>query len=179
MELRLQQDPINGLARFPVQIRSEWVSKLSATRPPDYLPRVEYTLHCHLSAEAPFLLVWLVSETRRLDHLRDLLEGAGTGFDVALLHLDDWERDQPVALGFGGELVGIDNPAELQTGTVYDWAIDPPPLNTVHKALLVARSDVENVRGRWRLKPALWPALPPYLAFLQHGRRTGTVRVNA
>lgn len=175
LEQRLKQEAIDGLSHLPVQAQCEWVAKLSATQAPDYLPCTEYRLHCQLSAQAPFLLVWLLDDGGKIEYTLGRLDEAANAYEVILLQLEDWERQWPTALGFGEDGAGVDALAELQTGIVYDWAVDAGLPSYLHQVLLVARSDVEDVSGRWRIRQDLWPALPPGLAFLQHEHQTGTV----
>lgn len=158
-----------------------WTAKLRATRPPDYLPATEYKLNGVFTADAPFLPVWLVSSRAdgsgwpNLEYARTWRRAAACGIEALLLHLSDWSQSAGLTLGLGAVGVGLETPATLLTGVVYDWALEPDGPYPLRKLLLVAWEDTQNVRGRWRIRPERQAGLPAWLAFLRHGRCAGRV----
>lgn len=51
----------SGLARIPLTVESEWVSKTVTTDPPRYTPHTEWTLAIHLRADEPIRVVALLA----------------------------------------------------------------------------------------------------------------------
>jgi hypothetical protein len=164
---------IEGLTHLPVQAQLEWVAKLQATRPPEYLPHTSYELKGTFMAGEPFLLVWIVANQQELAYSRDWRKKAASGIEARLLYVYDWNQIDAWTIGLGAAGAGLLTPAILSTGVVYDWAVEPAGYYPIHKMLLVARRDTENVRGRWRIRRPLQDALPATLAFLKQGRCSG------
>lgn len=179
--MELGQYVVDGLTHRPVQAQLAWTAKLRATRPPDYLPATEYKLNGVFTAGAPFLPVWLVSspaDERRepgLEYARTWRRDAASAMGVMLLYLGDWSQADGLTLGLGAVGGGLESPATLLTGVVYDWALEPGGPYPLRKLLLAALEDTQNVRGRWRIRPERQAGLPAWLSFLRQGRCAGRV----
>jgi hypothetical protein len=162
------------LRHIPVNSAARWEARLKATRAPHYIPVTTYTLKLTLNAEQPFLLVWINRSRRRIEYAKTWRHDAAVELEIELLYFEDWELAQQVTVGLGQVGAGLDGPVSLQTGVLYDWAIDPVFHYDRKQMLLIALSDTENIRGRWRLKPAFRETLPAWLGFLSTGRCSGS-----
>ncbi len=180
MNINPSFDPIErlaGLQRGALQAEAHWAAKLKAGIPPVMTPVASYTLKLNLKGESPFLVAWINRRRGRLTFAKTWRSDAAVELDIALLNLDDWEAAQQTVVGLGEADAGLAGPVQLHTGEVYTWAIDRNAAGYRRQMLCVALEDTEDVRGRWRLKPALWMALPPALAFLKTGRCQGGLRL--
>lgn len=182
------------LARYPLEISTEWTSKTVTTDPPRLIPHEEWRLVLHLRSETPFRLVSLLRSARELDW--GLRTASPTTAIDQLVHFFpyDWSKSDRVQVAFAGRRFSVSDealkadprsqvlvvaPATAVTGEVIPMC-EVPRHRVGVAALALAVEDTENRREhRWRVRPRLADELPDGLEQLASGHQTGVVRLDS
>lgn len=177
-----------SLTRVPLDLMSEWTSKIVTTNPPRYVPHPEWSLRLRVVAPTPVRSVVLF----RLD--REVVWGlvAAEPSPVSELRVDfrphDWASSDAVHVLFEWQRVVVTHaalkvdprsgvnvlvPATARTGDVIPVAdLSAHALDLA--MLVVAEPDTERRRmGRWRIKRRFAAGLPEDLIDLTNGEQTG------
>lgn len=186
---------IPSLSRVPLRLTSRWLSHTVTSHAPKLIPHNRYQLSFDFTCDLPILPVTLLLHAGTTQYSRPRRSSASLTYACQLsIFPNTWEPSDPlVYLNCDGLQAVVSDPRLKEDPRPYVSALAPAdapdpltlstgsllPLATVATSpdvslivLLILKSDTRANRGRWSLKPDV--PLPPSLAFLLHGRQSGS-----
>lgn len=188
--MALTASAIPSLSHVPLRVTARWLSHTVTSHAPKLIPHNWYKLSFDFNCDLPILPVTLLVHAGTTHYTRPRRSSASPTYACQLsIFPNTWEPSDPLVSVNGLQAVVSDprhkedprpyvsslvpadthDPLTLSTGTLLPLATAPPV--SLH-LLLVLKSDTRADRGRWSLKPDVH--LPPSLAFLHHGRQSGS-----